>query len=110
MPNTYNTVTLFPFCRHRDCDVMADKFLQGLQHPPCATPSDAFDEFIDTGNYSLDQKVWRLKVYKFIHNTVGRYVHTYSKLHTRTINKQTYQGQYRIKYLHKYRSKLHYFT
>jgi len=49
-------------------------------------------------------------IYKFIHNTVGHYVHTYKKLHTCTLIKHTYQGQYRIKYLHKYRYKLHYFT
>ena len=47
--------------------------------------------------------------FKFIHNTVGQYVHMHTKLHTCTINKHTYQGQYRIKYLHKYRSKLRYF-
>ena len=46
------------------------------------------------------------QVYKFIHNTVGNYAHTYTKLHTCTIYKHTYQGQYRIKYLHKYRYKL----
>ena len=44
-------------------------------------------------------------IYKFIHNTVGQYVHTYTKLHTCTIKKHTYQGQYRIKYFHKYRYK-----
>ena len=44
-----------------------------------------------------------------IHNTVGRYVHTYTQLHTCTIYKHTYQDQCRIKYFHKYRSKLHYF-
>ena len=43
------------------------------------------------------------QVYKFIHNTVGNNVHTYTKLHICTINKHTFQGQYRIKYLHKYR-------
>jgi len=32
----------------------------------------------------------------------SHYVHTYTKLHTCTINKHTYQGQYKIKYLHKY--------
>jgi len=52
------------------------------------------------------------EVYKFIQNTAGRYVQTYTKtkLHTCIINKHTYQGQFRIKYLPKYRSKLHYFT
>jgi len=47
--------------------------------------------------------------FKFIHNAVGQYVHMHTKLHTCTIDKHTYQGQYRIKYLHKYRSKLRYF-
>jgi len=42
-----------------------------------------------------------IQVYRFIHNTVGQYVHIYTKLHTRTINKHT--CQYRIKYVHKYR-------
>ena len=51
-------------------------------------------------------KLQVLQVYKFIHNTVGKYVPTYTKLHTCTINKHTFQGQYRIKYLHKYRYKL----
>ena len=46
-------------------------------------------------------------IYKFIHNSVGHYVHTYTKLRTCTIYKHTNQGQSRIKYLHKYRSKLH---
>ena len=50
-----------------------------------------------------------LQVYKFIHNTVGHYVHTYTQLHTCTIYKHTYQDQCIIKYFHKYRSKLHYF-
>ena len=36
------------------------------------------------------------KFYKCIHNTVGRYVHTYTQLHTCTINKHTYQGQYKL--------------
>jgi len=48
--------------------------------------------------------------YKFIHNTVERYVHMYTKLHTCTIHKHTYQDQCRIKHLHKYRYKLHHFT
>ena len=39
------------------------------------------------------------EVYKFIQTTAGRYVQTYTKtkLHTCTINKHTYQGQFRIK-------------
>jgi len=41
-----------------------------------------------------------LQVYKFIHNTVGHYVHTYTKLHTCTINKHTYQGRFMIKYIY----------
>jgi len=46
-------------------------------------------------------------IYKFIHNSVGHYVHTYTKLRTCTINKHTIQGQSIIEYLNKYRSKLH---
>jgi len=33
-------------------------------------------------------------------NTVEHYVHTFTKLHTCTINKHTYQVQCRIKYFH----------
>ena len=49
-------------------------------------------------------------LYKFIPNTVGHYVHTYTRLHIGTTHKHTYQDQCGIKYLHEYRSKLHYFT
>jgi len=37
-------------------------------------------------------------------------IHTYTTLHTCTINKHTYQGQCKTKYLHKYRYLLHYVT
>jgi len=57
-----------------------------------------------TMNYpcnTLTLKTSFYKFYKFIQNTVGNYVHTYTQLHICTINKHTYQDQYKIKYLHK---------
>ena len=48
--------------------------------------------------YDLFTIVYLLTViqffYKFIHTTVVRYIHTYTKLRTCTTNKHTYQGQY----------------
>jgi len=64
--------------------------------------------YMSWSNYSQQRTSLRDKFYKFIQNTVGHYFHAYTNLHT--INKQTYQDQYRIKYLSKYRSKLYHFT
>ena len=46
---------------------------------------------------------------KFIQNTVGHYIITYTKLHTCTINTHTYQDSIELNISHK-KSKLHYFT
>ena len=74
--------------------------------PPCS-PVCYHTETTRTQT-SVPTSMINIQVYKFIQITVGHYVHTYTKL--RTINKHTYQDQCRIKYLHRYRSTLHYFT